>query len=261
MTTLHRAILLPGGILPASLAYPDLIEALGDGVDARSKELEIYAGDAPPDDYSLRTEVDGIVRFADEAGFDRFHLVGYSGGGAASLAFCAAHPERLLSLTLNEPAWAGNDGQLTDDETRVWRAFRDAAVMPSAQMMQAFVEAQLADGVPMPPPPGPPAEQSPWMAQRPAGVRTFIKVFFDSVLDVERLRAFNRPVLFTLGGKSNPAYYRREAERLAEVFPDFTLDTFEDRHHFDPPHRIEPDRIARSLRALWERADRFRAAG
>ena len=43
------------------------------------------------------------------------------------------------------------------------------------------------------------------------------------------------------------------ATRLARVFPDFQLEVFEDRHHFDPPHRVEPDRLAGSLRAHWAR--------
>ena len=63
--------------------------------------------DAPPPGYSLATEVAGVARVADEAGFARFHLFGYSGGGAASLAFAARNPERLLSLALAEPAFAG----------------------------------------------------------------------------------------------------------------------------------------------------------
>lgn len=44
---------------------------------------------------------------------------------------------------------------------------------------------------------------------------------------------------------------RRIAERLAGLFPDFTLEVFADRHHFDPPHRAEPERLARSPLALW----------
>jgi hypothetical protein len=39
------------------------------------------------------------------------------------------------------------------------------------------------------------------------------------------------------------------------VFPDFTLDMFEDRHHFDPPHRVEPARLAVALRELWSRSE------
>jgi len=44
------------------------------------------------------------------------------------------------------------------------------------------------------------------------------------------------------------------AERLVAIFPDFTIETFPERHHFDPPHRIEPGRLANSLLALWQRA-------
>src|SRR5690242_13504478 len=95
-----RVILLPGGVLPANPAYNALLPELGPDVDARTKDLELYAADRPPPDYSLATEVDGIARTADAAGFDRFHLVGYSGGGAVSLAFTAAKPDRVLSLAL-----------------------------------------------------------------------------------------------------------------------------------------------------------------
>jgi hypothetical protein len=44
------------------------------------------------------------------------------------------------------------------------------------------------------------------------------------------------------------------AVRLARVFPDFTLQAFEDRHHFDPPHRTEPERLTASLRNLEAQA-------
>src|SRR6266849_719989 len=105
-----QTILLPGGVMPADLAYGALLEALDDDVEAIAKELEVYAGPEPPPGYTLDHEIDGVLRAADEAGFERFHLVGYSGGGASSLAFAAKHPERLLSLALLEPAWMGNKG-------------------------------------------------------------------------------------------------------------------------------------------------------
>src|SRR5205823_8886819 len=101
--------------MPADLAYGALLEALGNDVDAVAKELEMYAGPEPPPNYTLENEIDGILHSARAAGFNRFHLVGYSGGGASSLAFAAAHPERLLSLALIEPAWMGND-ELTVEE-------------------------------------------------------------------------------------------------------------------------------------------------
>ena len=45
------------------------------------------------------------------------------------------------------------------------------------------------------------------------------------------------------------------AERLGAIFPDYTVETFPDRHHFDPPHRIEPERLATSLLSLWQQAE------
>jgi pimeloyl-ACP methyl ester carboxylesterase len=246
------AILLPGGVMPADLAYGSLLEALGDDVEAIAKDLEVYAGPEPPPDYTLDNEVAGVLRTAQEAGFDRFHLVGYSGGGASSLVFAAKHPERLLSLALIEPAWMGND-ELSPEEQVVWQEFDRIAKLPSTEMMPAFVAIQLAPGVEAPPPPpGPPP---PWMATRPAGLRAFLGTFSSSSLDLDCLRAFEQPVYFALGGRSNPAYYGQMAERARAIFPNFTLDVFDERHHFDPPHRIEPERMATALRAHWARAE------
>src|SRR5258708_9110848 len=119
-------------------------------------------------------------------------------------------------------------------------------------MMPAFGANHVAPGVePPPPPPGPPP---PWMATRPVGLRTFLTTFSTSSLDLDRLRAFRQPVLFVLGGRSNPDYYGRMAERARAIFPDFTLEIFPERHHFDPPHRVEPERTAKVLRDHWARA-------
>jgi pimeloyl-ACP methyl ester carboxylesterase len=79
--------------------------------------------------------------------------------------------------------------------------------------------------------------------------------FMGADLDLDALRRFDRPVLFILGGRSHPDYYARMADRLSHVFADFTVETFPDRHHFDPPHRIEPTRVAALLRAFWSRAE------
>jgi pimeloyl-ACP methyl ester carboxylesterase len=219
-------------------------------MSTRSPRTSIYA--EPPFGYSVDHEIAGVMRTAEEFGFERFHLVGYSGGGASSVAFAAKHPERLLSLALLEPAWMGDD-ELSPQEEDVWREFDRIATLPSAEMMPAFLAMQLAPGVePPPPPPRPPP---PWMATRPAGLRTFVATFRATTLDLDDLRAFTEPVYFALGGKSNPNYYARMADRARTIFPNFTLDVFDARHHFDPPHRIEPERTARALRTHWARAD------
>jgi pimeloyl-ACP methyl ester carboxylesterase len=247
----HPVVLLPGGVMPAEPAYAALLGVLGDRVNAVAKDLELYSGDEPPPDYNLATEAQGILREADAHGLDRFHLVGYSGGGASSLAFAALNGKRLLSLALLEPAWAGNER--TPAEEALWQRFQELEPLPPDQFMAGFTELQLAPGVEPPPrPDGPPP---PWMAKRPAGLSALIAAFDNGELDLDALRAFQKPVYFALGGRSNPDYFAQMAERLAAIFPNFTLEIFSERHHFDPPHRIEPKRLSSSLLALWERAE------
>jgi len=250
-------VLVPGVVLPGALAYGALLEALGDAVDPIVKDLELYAGDQPPPGYTVEVEVDGILRAADEAGFERFHLVGYSGGGAASLALAARHPDRLGSLALGEPAWDGN-WRLSAEEEALWRRFGELAASDRSteELMDEFMHLQLRSGVEPPaPPPGP---QPRWMATRPAGIRALIAAFGDGSIDPDGLRRFDRPVYFALGSLSNPDYWARMAARLERTLADFTIEVYEDRHHFDPPHRAEPERFAAALRALWARATQGR---
>jgi pimeloyl-ACP methyl ester carboxylesterase len=249
-------ILLPGIVLPAALAYGALIEALGD-VEAVAKELEVYATDEPPHDYDLDLEVHGVLHEAEGRGWERFHLAGYSGGGAVALAFATHHPDRLLSLALLEPAWAGS-WDWSPAEQAIWDEHDRLEGLPADELMAAFVRLGLRQGVEPPPPPS--GEAPPWMAKRPAGIRAITQTFKSYDLDRTALEGFLRPVYVALGGLSNPDQYGEIARRLARVFPDFELEVFEERHHFDPPHRIEPERLASSLRAVWHRAEAGEAA-
>jgi pimeloyl-ACP methyl ester carboxylesterase len=246
-----RVVLLPGGVLPVTLAYGVLLETLGSDVDAVAKDLELYATGEPPRDYSLDHEIAGVLREADARGWDRFHLVGYSGGGAAALAFAARYPERLRSLALLEPGWAGN-WDLTPVEQALWHEYDRLAALPDDEFMAAFFTMNVEPGIE---PPEPPDELPPWMAKRPAGLRALIRTFKTYDLDRAALERFTAPVYYALGGLSNPVEYGENAARLERSFPDFELEVFEERHHFDPPHRIEPERLAKSLRALWRRGE------
>lgn len=243
-------MLLPGSVLPASLAYPALVEALGPDVEAVAKELEVYRQESPPADYTLDTEIAGVVETVDALGWETFHLVGYSGGGAAALAFAAHHPERLRSLALLEPAWAGNWDQ-GEAERALWAQYESFEGLDDAEFMTAFVRVGVRPEVAAQLPTG--GEQPPWMAQRPAGIRAFLRTFRTYDLDRESLRTFTAPVYFALGALSNPDEYAAAAERLAHVFTDFTLRIYPNRHHFDPPHRVEPQNLAADLRAMWGR--------
>lgn len=247
-----RVILLPGSVLPAGPAYDGLLEALGPDADAIAKDLELYAGDAPPPGWTLDTEADGVLREADSRGWDTFHLVGYSGGGAAALALTASHPGRVRSLALLEPAWAGN-WDWSPAHTELWKRYGELSDLPPDEFLPAFMKLQVKpDAVLPPPPPGPPP---PWMARRPAGISAFLHEFGTYELDRGSLAAFAKPVLFVLGGMSSPDEQGDNAERLSRVFRDYRLEVFPGRHHFDPPHRAEPGRVAGLLRDHWGRAE------
>src|SRR2546427_697876 len=134
-----RVILLPGSVLPAELAYGSLVAALGSVTEAVVKELEVYATPEAPPDYTLDLEVGGVLRDADVRGWQRFHLVGYSGGGAAALAFAARHPERLASLALLEPAWAGR-WDLSPAEDALWSEYDRLQGPPPDPVIRAFLQ-------------------------------------------------------------------------------------------------------------------------
>lgn len=247
-----RVLLLPGAVLPAELAYGALLVSLGPGIDAVAKDLEVYSGPQPPAGYTLDTEVDGLSRFADERGWETFHLAGYSGGGAAALAFTARYPQRVQSLALLEPAWAGS-WDWSPEHRQVRAQYRELRALPLDEFMAGFMRIGVKDGVELPPTPR--GDPPPWMAQRPAGINAFLDTFDSYDLNRSALAAYQGPVYFALGALSNPYDYGEVAQRLSEVFHDFQLEIFANRHHFDPPHRIEPDRLAASLLALWKRTE------
>lgn len=124
--------------------------------------------------------------------------------------------------------------------------------------MPTFMRLGLKPGVPLPEPP--PGDPPPWMTKRPSGIRAFQRAFKRGDIDREALRRFDGPVYFALGALSNPDQYGEIAKRLSGVFPDFMLEIFDERHHFDPPHWIEPERLANSLKTLRGRAERAQAS-
>ncbi|HEX6551525.1 MAG TPA: alpha/beta hydrolase [Ktedonobacteraceae bacterium] len=241
-------LLVPGGVNPAVISYGPLLEVLKDEAYVVVKDLEVYAADTPPPGYGLEVEVEGIKRAAEAADLKSFHLVGYSGGGAACLAFIVKDPELVRSLALIEPAWIGNDPEDVND----WSEMERVMALPLAERMPAFMRAGLRPGVETPPPPpGPPA---PWMAKRPAGLEAMTRAFRAYHLEREDFRHFRRPVYLALGSLSHPME-EHKAEVLSSLFPDMRVEVYEGLHHFNPPHRAEPERFARALRELWARSE------
>lgn len=246
-----HVVFVPGGVMPSDLSYGPLKSVTGDQIQPIFKELEVYATETPPLDYGLELEVDGIRKVADSAGFKRFHLVGYSAGGASSLAFTARYPERLQSLALIEPAWIG--AAVSEEDVKDMEDLERLMSYPPDDLMRAFAQWQMRPGIEPPKlslPPGPPPA---WMARRPAGLRAIGGAFKTYNLDRNRFRQFKQPVYFALGSLST-RYYERSARTLSGFFTDMQIEEYEGRSHFDPPHRAEPERFARALNELWARA-------
>jgi pimeloyl-ACP methyl ester carboxylesterase len=247
--TLTPLVLLPGILMPAALRYGPLLAALVDGVQALPKDLEIYAGLEPSEGYSIETEVKGVSRAADEAGFKRFHLYGHSGGGAIAIAFATTHPDRVLSLALDEPAF---DFTQEERDGRPWQELDAINALPPADRITAFLRMQLRPGVELPPrPDGPPP---PWMANRPAGIEAFTAAARAHSISDDRFADVRAPVYYSYGDLSNAGWERRR-DRLAERFPDFTAELYEGCHHLNTSHTAQPARVANALHQLWARSE------
>jgi pimeloyl-ACP methyl ester carboxylesterase len=234
----HPAVFfVPGGIMPAIMSYASLLEKMGDSIRPYPKDLAIYDSEAPPTDYSLDLEVESLVRAADQANLDRFHLVGYSLGGTIALLCAEQHGQRVQSLVLFEPTVI--DPAQTE---RILAAGPDPR--QQTQMM-------LRPGATPPPPPpqqsGPPP---PWMAKRLAAFVPIMRACRDAVPQLgSGLRRFEGRVLYALGADSNPEFF--DPEKICARLPQMELETFAGCSHPNPPFRVVPDQVAQRLHAFW----------
>ena len=245
-----QVVALPGGVMPAALRYQHLASAFGDQVQLHLKDLEVYSGDQPPAGYSIALEVEALARLADSLGLDRFHLLGYSGGGFISLAFAGAHPERLRSLAVFEAA--SIPGPLSPEEAELFEALRTELTGKSGpEFMRTFMQLQVKPGVQLPPPAGAPP---PWMGTRPAGLAAMMSALDAHPFDRDALRECRFPVFYGYGDQTG-VHEEIRARILGRLLPDVQIRRFGGIHHFVPPERIYgPDHV-QALRALWARAE------
>jgi pimeloyl-ACP methyl ester carboxylesterase len=248
----RAVVFLPGGVTPVAASYAPLLAIVSDEIAPVLKELEVYAAEEPPAGYSIAMEVDGLRRAVDGARLETFHLVGFSGGGAVSLAFAARYPERLRSLAMFEPA--NVPGAWDAYELDWWREFLEGmADLPPEQMLEEFTRRQIRAGAEMPaPPPGPTPE---WMAKRPAGLKAMMAAFRSDDTDRDSLRRCAFPAYLAYGLMTADFMVHR-VQLLAGLLPDLWIEAYPGIHHFGPPQRTQPAHYAASLRELWARADR-----
>lgn len=246
-----QVICVPGSVAPAAQRYRPLIDATGDAADLHLKDLEVYREATPSADYSIEEEVAAIDRFADSKGLQRFHLVGYSGGGFISLAYAGTHPQRVLSLGMFEPARI--PGPLTAEEQAFFGGLeRKLEGLHGDQFMGTFIREQVKPGAVLtPPPPGP---VSPEMQKRPAGIAALIKAFDAYDFDRDLLRAAPFPVFYAYGDMSHEEQSLKGGI-LARTFADIRVHRYAGVHHFVPPDQIYTPQHVSALLALWHGAE------
>lgn len=249
-TDVLNVIALPGGVLPAALAYRALIEAFGDEARCIPKDLEIYVGDHDQSDYSLDVEIDGTLRAATEAGFDRFHLVGYSAGGLVALATAVRAPDRVAGLGLVEFSPV-RSLETTPEGDAMWREIERLMTLPTEERNRASAAMLLKPGAQ---PPAPPAgSPPPWMATRAAAYEPLMRATWFYPLDLDAVPRYHAPVYVALGTLSHPSF-DWQTRRLAELWPQMVIETYEGLHHLSPPHLAAPTQVAESLLRTWSKA-------
>lgn len=246
-----QVICVPGSVAPAAQRYRPLIESIGGAADLYVKDLEVYREAAPPANYSIHEELEAIDRLADSKRLDRFHLVGYSGGGFISLAYAGTRRQRLISLALFEPARI--PGGLTDQERDYFTALeRKLDGLHGDAFMSTFVGEQVKPGAALPPPPSGPV--SPEMQKRPAGIAAMMKAFRAYPFDRDLLQTAPFPVFYGYGDLSHQEQALK-AGILAQLFEDIRVRRYHGVHHFVPPEMIYTPEHAAMLLDHWRRAE------
>jgi len=244
-----NVICLPGGVAPAAQRYGPLKEVVDGRAELHLKDHELYRGDTPPANYSVEMELAAIDRFADSLGLDRFHLVGYSGGGFLSLAYAGTRPRRLVSLAIFEPARV--PGKPTAEEQAATDSLSaQLEGLDGGAFMAAFVRGQLKPGVQAPPPP---ARLAPGMEKRPAGIAAMTRAFTAYSFDREHLRACEFPVYLGYGDLTND-FEEVQASVLARLFSDLRIQRFAGIHHFVAPEQIYTPAHVHAIEELWARS-------
>src|SRR5260370_13936475 len=199
----------------------------------------------------MEMAMEAIDRLADGNGLYRFHRVGYSGGGFISLAYSGTRPQRLLSLSLFEPAQI--PGELSREEEQFFAVLESKLVgLRGDAFMSTFIREQVKPGAVLtPPPPGPPSAE---MQKRPAGIAALIKAFREFPFDRNVLRSVTFPVLYAYGDLSHQEQALK-AGSLAQLFADIRGRRYAGVHHFVPPEQIYTVDHTALLLDHWRRAE------
>lgn len=190
----------------------------------------------------LSSEVAAVHHQADELGWSRYHLSGFSAGATVALASARAFLDTVRTVALFEPATIADD-DWSPTEQRWRHDLYQIRLLPPQQRQPAFRRMLMARGETVPFELGAPAPRD---AKTDKLEDLLASVGFDS----NALNTLNQPALIMTGSRSDPRFYRL-ADRLVEVVPYATSTTLSSCSHLSPPHRTCPHQLEQLLIRLW----------
>ncbi len=207
------------------------------------------ASDAPAsrDAYSIEQMADDVEALIDRVGFDRYHLLGHSMGGAIAQEIALRSPERVITLTL-EDTGAKLAGDPDDDIAR-YTAGRVQIALEEGMEALANRSANLE------PPPYLPAARL--AEERERLTRMSVDAFVGAAHAIrewpgarDRVSAIEIPTLIICGELDAPVLFKASQE-LAELIPNAKLTIVPQAAH--SPQYERPDLFNRALREHIEK--------
>lgn len=256
----HPVILLGDALRPAEDSFRPLRRLLGGQVRLLVKDLECVQHE-PGADYRLATEVDALLATADEYGWQRFQLVASGEGASVALLAALQHPQRVLSLGLDEPVWAGNR-EPSGEEQAFWQRVIDAVRLEDTPAVARYCAIQLRkqahpaqdEADLQPEPDTTPPDVPLWFERRRAeALRALWRAFAAEDIDYAALMRLETECYVSVGGDDDPAY-EALAHRLHGIVRDEHVEVYEGRWRLDPPHDAEEERFALALAQLWRKS-------
>lgn len=242
----ESVIWVAGAAAPPEESFRECIEAVDLRVRSIPKGLELFASAQPIPGYSLTTEVDGVVRAMDDAGVERAHLVGYSGGGGVVLAAALQQPQRVASVAVDEHIIGHHFG--VEDEQRFWTELDAALEQDGLAATLAVVAATNRLGAEPPafgdPPP-------PWLGSRITGTPALARAARDYSVSLDDLARIRCPVYAAYGTETRTTF-KGWCETVAVTVEHGSAESYEGADHFRPAHQIHPTRFAERLVTHWE---------
>lgn len=261
--TKKQPVVFLGGVLqPVDDSFRPLRRLVSGQVRLAAKDLEAVTR-GPAAGYSLDTEVEALMAFAEEQDWHRFNLVAEGEGAGVALVAALKYPDRVLSLGLDELIWAGNREPSTE-ESELWQRVTNALRLEDRPMIEEYCALQIrkqampneaeADLQP-PPDTAPPRVSAEFAAARPAALRAIWQAFEQTDLDYAGLVKLQPECYLAFGGDGHPAY-EAIAHRLHGLMPYVNLELYEGRSPLDRAHFTDAERFALALAETWRKAQR-----